>query len=210
MPVVSLNQILVVAAAFCAAVALGFAAHGWYGRFRLRRRWSHARKIEQEASALLVDCGYQVLDSQVETTYTLLVDGEASTVTLRADYLVSRSGRRFVAEVKSGQFATRIDSAATRRQLLEYWAAFQVDGILLVDGESRQVREVTFPMPVREDRQRRGAVYAFVYGFILGIAVAAAFAFWVFFSNLAFSSSAPGDDLHPPPHHKGASRSTGN
>jgi hypothetical protein len=137
--------------------------------------------------------GYQVLASQVETTYTLLVDGKPSSFTLRADYLVRRSGRRFVAEVKSGQVAPRIDTAATRRQLLEYGAAFQVDGVLLVDGELRQVKEVTFPVPMRRNGQGRGAVY----GFFVGVAVAAAFAFWVFFSNIVFSSSDPRNGTPP-------------
>ena len=199
MPVVPLNQILIAAAILIAAVALGFAARGWYGRLRLRIRWSHARKIERQASGLLADLGYQVLDSQVETTYTLLVDGEPSMVTLRADYLVSRSGRRFVAEVKAGQVAPCIDTAATRRQLLEYWAAFQVDGILLVDGESRRVYEVTFPLPAQRNRQGRGAVY----GFLVGIAVAASFAFWVLFSNLIFSSGDPHKSASQPVHRPG-------
>jgi hypothetical protein len=182
-----MNQILVVAAVLFAAVALGLAVRAWYGRFRLRRRWARARKIERQASLLLADLGYQVLDSQVETTYTLLVDGEPSTVKLRADYLVSRAGRRFVAEVKSGQAAPRLDTAATRRQLLEYWAVFQVDGILLVDGEARQVYEVTFPT------RHRGPRLGALYGFVVGLAVAMAFAFWFLFSNPAtsFRSGAP-------------------
>jgi hypothetical protein len=179
--VVPLNQVLIVGAAVVAAIGLGFIAYRWFRRFRLRLRWSHARKIERQASRLLADLGYQVLDSQVEATYTLLVDGEPSTVTLRADYLVSRRGRQFVAEVKSGQVAPRLDTAATRRQILEYGVAFQVDGILLVDGESRQIHEIAFPTPNRGNK--RGAVY----GFALGLAVAVAFAFWVFSSNLAFS-----------------------
>jgi len=192
-PVVPLNQILIVAVLVLAAIVLGFVAQGWYGRLRLRIRWSHAQKIEQQAAGLLGDLGYQVLDSQVETTYTLLVDGEPSTVTLRADYLVARSGRRFVAEVKSGQVAPRIETAATRRQLLEYGVAFQVDGILLVDGESGTVHEVTFPLPTREVGKGRGAIY----GFFVGLAVAAAFAFWVLFSNALVSSGTSGKGTTP-------------
>jgi hypothetical protein len=189
-----LNQLLIAAAVLLAVVVLTLATRRWFRRFQLQRRWSRARKIERQASALLDDLGYQVLDSQVETTYDLLVDGERSTVKLRADYLVSRSGRRFVAEVKSGQSAPRLDTAATRRQLLEYWAVFQVDGILLVDGESRQVHEITFPTPNRS--KGRGAVY----GFVVGLAVSLAFIFWVLFSNLAFSSGpahAPHTGAHP-------------
>lgn len=95
---------------------------------------------------MLEELGYSVRGRQIETRYTLLVDGEPTEIPLRADYLVSRNGRQLVAEVKSGNVAPRLDTAATRRQLLEYLVAFQVDGVLLVDGEQGEVHEVTFPM----------------------------------------------------------------
>jgi hypothetical protein len=127
-------------------MALGVAAYRWYVRLRLRRRWSRARSVERQAARLLEELGYTVLGHQVETSYEVLVDGKATEILLRTDYLVSRGGRQFVAEVKSGQVAPRLDTAATRRQLLEYRVAFQVDGVLLVDGEAREVHEVTFPI----------------------------------------------------------------
>jgi hypothetical protein len=137
---------LVVTALILLVAVLGVATHRWYIRQRVRWRWAHARDVERRSARLLEDCGYDVLASQVETSYELLVNGKPSDVTLRADYLVIREGRQFVAEVKSGKVAPRIDTAATRRQLLEYLVAFQADGVLLVDGETRQVHEVTFPV----------------------------------------------------------------
>ena len=91
-----------------------------------------------------------MLGAQVEGSYSLVVDGEPLNVPLRADYMVSRRGRRYIAEVKSGKSAPRLSTAATRRQLLEYLVAFEVDGVLLVDGEERQVHEVVFPVPSRD------------------------------------------------------------
>ena len=73
-------------------------------------------------------------------------DGAAQTVDVRADLIVTRGGRRFVAEVKTGELAPRLATVATRRQLLEYAHAFDVDGVLLVDPEAGRVAEVTFPM----------------------------------------------------------------
>ena len=63
----------------------------------------------------------------------------------RADLLVERDGRLYVADVKSGALATDPTLPATRRQLLEYLLAYEVDGALLVDMEARQIREVVFP-----------------------------------------------------------------
>ena len=67
-------------------------------------------------------------------------------IVVRADLLVSRGARRFVAEVKTGARAPRIETAATRRQLLEYAVAYDVDGVLLVDMEEHTISEVEFPM----------------------------------------------------------------
>jgi hypothetical protein len=189
-PVVPLPHLLLAAALGIATVGLGLVARGWYRRLRLRARWAHARRIEREAAALLSDLGYQVLERQAEATYTLLVDGQPTRVSLRADYLVARAGRRFVAEVKSGRDAPRLETAATRRQLLEYGMAFHVDGLLLVDGETREVREVAFPRDPR--RTGRGVVV----GFLVGLAVAAAFAFWVLVANRILPWF-PSDDSGP-------------
>ena len=74
-----------------------------------------------------------------------LVDGEATRIELRADYVVTRQGRRYVAEVKTGRVAPRIETASTRRQLLEYRHAFDVDGVLLVDADARRIHLVELP-----------------------------------------------------------------
>jgi hypothetical protein len=174
-PVSQLVVAVAVAVAVLLLVALGLASRRWYRRLRLRRRWSRARSVERQAARLLEECGYAVLGHQVETRYAVLVDGKPTQVLLRADYLVSRDGRQFVAEVKSGEVAPRLDSAATRRQLLEYRVAFQVDGVLLVDGEQRQVHEVTFPMwqaPASDVSSVRLAIY-------VTMAVLFAFGLWL-------------------------------
>jgi hypothetical protein len=115
---------------------------------------------------LLENLGYVVLGAQVEGAYRLAVDGRPMSISLRADYVVSRNGRRFVAEVKSGRVAPLLATPATRRQLLEYLVAFQVDGVLLVDGETQSVHEVVFPVPA-------GAMLALPAGGGLGWAAAA-------------------------------------
>jgi hypothetical protein len=114
-------------------------------RWGRRRQWRRASAAERHAARLLERVGYRVLGSQVQGSYELLVDGVPTTVSLRADYVVSRGGATYVAEVKSGRRAPLLETASTRRQLLEYLVAFQVRGVLLVDAESGSVREVVFP-----------------------------------------------------------------
>jgi Holliday junction resolvase len=117
----------------------------WAARWRLRRRMRRARQGEREAPSWLEALGYAVVGSQVSGGYTLSVDGESTAINVRADFIVERAGVRYVAEVKTGQAAPRIQNQATRRQLLEYRMAFAVDGVLLIDAETRRVHVVCFP-----------------------------------------------------------------
>lgn len=141
-------------------------------RHAFRARCAHATRGEARAEGLLSGRGYEILGRQATGSWTVRVDGSDVPVEVRADYLVERGGRRFVAEVKTGHAAPRIQSSATRRQLLEYRFAFEVDGVLLVDAEADTVREVVFPLPSTPLPSRLVgrvlAVLAFVAGLTLG------------------------------------------
>lgn len=114
-------------------------------RARLRARFARARAGEDAARALLEQRGFVVEAQQAPGALVLSVDGATTQHALRADYLVSRGRRRFVAEVKTGGVAPSLAHAPTRRQILEYCLAFDVDGALLVDVERRAVREIVAP-----------------------------------------------------------------
>lgn len=160
------------------ALLLALAVGAW-GALRVRRSWralrlrlrmDRARRREALAEPLLERAGYAVLGAQLTATCPLLLDGERLEPTVRADYLVARRGRTYVAEAKSGPRATDPSDRATRRQLLEYTIAYDVDGVLLVDTESGVVRTVEFPT------LRRGApwptvVSSIVLGAVLGAAL---------------------------------------
>jgi len=111
---------------------------------RARRRGARAVRGEREAEALLGALGYAVVERQPALAWSIECDGEPHRVDLRADLLVERDGKRYVAEVKTGAAAPLLTTAATRRQLLEYSVAYQVDSVLLVDVEGQAVREVCF------------------------------------------------------------------
>jgi len=114
---------------------------------RARRRANRAVAGEHEAEGLLTRAGYQIDARQAQLTWTFTCDDSPLEVELRADLLVTREGRRYVAEVKTGELAPQLTNASTRRQLLEYRVAYDVDGALLVDMESERVTEVEFPLP---------------------------------------------------------------
>ena len=116
---------------------------------------------------MLARAGWVVEGRQITRTLALEVDGAPTEARVRCDLLVRRGLRRCVAEVKTGALAPRIDHAPTRRQLLEYRLAFDVDGVLLVDVEAGRVIEVRFPLP-----PRRSSLGALALAFAAGAAIA--------------------------------------
>ena len=100
---------------------------------------------ERRAVKILKRDGYRIVDSQVTQSYQIEVDGKRLTVRLRADFLVEKAGRTFIAEAKSGEASAQVSGRATRRQLLEYLYAFEVSGVLLVYVNADVVCSVCFP-----------------------------------------------------------------
>jgi hypothetical protein len=120
----------------------------WRARTRVRRanrrRQQRAQRGEAHAESLLESRGYRILDRQITARWTLFVDGHPREVSCRADLLVSKKNRRFIAEVKTGEFAPDPTLPATRRQLLEYQRAFPVDGVLLVDMVDNAIHHISW------------------------------------------------------------------
>lgn len=134
-------------AAALAVVVLWSALRRWWRRARMRARFERGAEGEREAAALLTAAGFAIEGAEVVHRYPVFVDGDPVTIELRADYLVRRGGARFVAEVKTGRAAPRIETATTRRQLLEYQHAFDVEGVLLVDADAGAIHLVAFEPP---------------------------------------------------------------
>ncbi len=127
---------------------------------------------EKRAEKLLIRSGYRILSRQAEHTWNIYVDGRATPINLRADLLVSRGSKTYVAEVKTGRVAPLIRTAPTRRQLIEYRLAYDVDGVLLVDMERDAIRYVDFGIPSRR-QSLWGQLWALVMGALLGAGGAA-------------------------------------
>lgn len=123
----------------------------WYvrdawARYQAGRRARSSARGERRAETLLTRSGYRILERQVAQPFVIRVDGEVLRVMLRADLLVAKGRRMFVAEVKTGPVASTLMCAETRRQLLEYRVAYPCDGVLLVDMERGRIHEVLFPI----------------------------------------------------------------
>lgn len=147
---------VIVTVTLAAALAVVF---GWIAAALRRRRASFLAKSrarralagETAAEELLEDAGYTIVDRQVRTTWRFYCDDDAVDTELRCDLLVEHDGRLLVAEVKTGQAAPRLDTAATRRQLLEYQVAYGAAGVVLVDAEVGELRVIDFPLAVADE-----------------------------------------------------------
>lgn len=142
-------RLLLVGALLGAVLSLALAQfiRGRARSFKAKKRASRALRGEKNAETLLAAKGYRVIDRQVTRIFNVRVDELTHAIELRADLLVNRGEKTFVAEVKTGEQAPSIETANTRRQLLEYRVAFDVDGVLLVDVENDSVQDVVFPLP---------------------------------------------------------------
>ena len=138
-------EILAAACVLALALAAVLLLRSWARAWRVRRRALRAVRGERDAARLLRAHGYTILEAQATATLPVRIDGETFVAGVRADYIVSKRGARYVAEVKTGELAPSLATAATRRQLLEYEIAFAVDGVLLVDAERERVLAVVFP-----------------------------------------------------------------
>lgn len=145
----------------------------WFRSHRSRQRVAKAHAGEVAAEDLLKSQGYRIAARQPRRTWSLEIDGESRDVELRADLLVKRGGRLFVAEVKTGAEAPRLETATTRRQLLEYRLAYDVHGVILVDMNAEVLHEVVFPLGEPHRGETLGRVLLwFALGAALGVAAA--------------------------------------
>ena len=117
----------------------------WILRRRVGRTRRQGRRGEAKARRLIERAGYRVVEEQVTARGLVEVDGELVDYVVRADAVLRRRRRRYVAEFKGGAASSQVASRDTRRQLLEYAWLFDVDGVLLVDADRGHVHEIRFP-----------------------------------------------------------------
>lgn len=135
---------IVIGIALLAAIAFGLWISSVFRSSASRGRNRVAQDGEAEAEVILERLGYRVVERQARAAWSMVVDGEEQPIEVRADLIVTRKGRTFVAEVKTGTLAPDPTHPPTRRQLLEYSLVFGASEILLVDVPSRAVRSVSF------------------------------------------------------------------
>lgn len=172
--------IVLVVAALLSAIA-GAITYYWFIKFRLKlklsKRFKKAFDGEKSAHTLLEKNGYLLDQTQKVSSLKMYVNNQSFSYKVRPDGFATKEGKSFLVEVKTGKVATNPTLIATRRQLLEYFHGFDVDGVLLVDAEEDQIHKIHFDQKiVREESEpiiikpsKSKWMLAFILGFILAL-----------------------------------------
>lgn len=131
---------------------------------KIQRRFYKGRKAEKAAEKVLTKNGYTIIDVQKSKPLLLAIGSKIHRYLVRIDYLVRKRGRIYVVEVKSGEKIPYITNRETRRQMLEYYLAFQPSGILLLNMKNKNISEIRFQLENAPAKWLNRIVY-----FILGI-----------------------------------------
>lgn len=132
-----------------------FALYIWHSvkRAVISARIKKGLNAEREAEYFLKNKGYKILEYQPEFEYIFRADREEIRVKLRPDYIVKKNGKKYIAEVKCGEYASSLQSRDTRRQLMEYYFNLDFDGLFLVDMRDKKIIEIEFKSNAREEKE---------------------------------------------------------
>lgn len=128
----------------CLGALIFYCTTKYIHRWKLKKRMQIAKKGELKAIKFLEKNGYEVLDTQKQSQYIITVNDKSHRVTVKADAIVKKGNKIYIAEVKTGEKAPSPQLTATRRQLLEYYMVYKPDGILLVDMEKQIIKRVGY------------------------------------------------------------------
>lgn len=125
-------------------VLLTLAVRRWWKARLLASRMDAAAEGERLAERWLEARGHRILERQASRRCTMHINGRVAEYDVRADLIVEIEGELAVVEVKTGEVADpRVP--ATRRQLREYYAVFDVDRVFVFDATHQRLHEVEFP-----------------------------------------------------------------
>ncbi len=130
---------------------------------KAKKRSFISKRAEKTAEKWLKRNGFQVMEKQQSRPLIIKTGKTSHRYLIRTDFLVKKGGRKYIVEVKSGQKNSSITNRDTRRQLLEYFLAYQSYGIILFDIEHKKFSEIKFSLPHFHSRWIENTIF-----FLLG------------------------------------------
>ena len=144
-----------------------------FKNYKLRHQSKKAKRAERLAMKILSEHGYTVLAEQKRVPIVTKIDGRKYKNHVAADFIVKKNGLKYVVDVKTGKQTERPTAADIRRQLLEYYLIYHVDGVLLVDMENKTIRNVEFELklPLHYSANYFICVFAFICGVLVTLLI---------------------------------------
>ncbi|MDF2550689.1 MAG: hypothetical protein K0S07_1756 [Chlamydiales bacterium] len=118
--------------------------HQYLSFRRQKKRLRRGLAAEAEGEVLLKQQGFELKALQSSIQVGMTVDNRLFHYEIRPDAIAVKAGRVFAVEMKTGAIATNPLFKETRRQILEYYYALPVDGVLLIDVERKKISEIAF------------------------------------------------------------------
>jgi hypothetical protein len=119
-----------------------------YDSYRKKKTYYKAKTAEKKAMDLLEVQGYRVIEVQPRRNVYYYLNGEKKKAYVKADFLARRYFRKVVCEVKTGE-NTRVTQAMIRRQLFDYYYAYGVREVILIDMEKNRIDRITLKRGLR-------------------------------------------------------------
>lgn len=129
---------------------------------KAKQRSLSSKRAEKKAERWLKRNGFQIIGRQQSRPLIIKTGKTSHRYLIRTDFLVKKGGRHYVVEVKSGRKNSKITNRETRRQLLEYFLAYQTYGIILFDMDSKRFTEVKFSLPYFHSKWVENIIYFFL------------------------------------------------
>lgn len=135
----------------------------YLGFKQAKRRAITSKRAEKKVEKWLIRNGFQIIEKQQSKPLIIKAGTVLHRYLIRIDFLVKKGGRIYIVEVKSGSH-NKITKRETRRQLLEYFLAYQPYGIILFDADTRKYSEIRFLLPYFQNKLIENVLF-----FILGV-----------------------------------------
>ena len=130
---------------------------------KAREKSERGERAEAAAEDRLDELGFTVIEKHPKTTVGWWVDDTWTETVITGDYLVQRNGELGLIEVKTGR-ESRPTHRHTRRQLFEYWSAFEVERVYLYNADLDQLYEIEFDAPVSTTQSRFRDAFLMILG----------------------------------------------
>jgi Holliday junction resolvase-like predicted endonuclease len=130
-----------------------------------------SKRAEKKAEIWLKRKGFHIIEKQQSRPLIIKTGKTSHRYLIRTDFLVKKGGQKYVVEVKSGRKNSKITNRETRRQLLEYFLAYQACGIILFDMDSKKFTEVKFLLPYFQSKWIENIMYFFLGALLALLAV---------------------------------------